>query len=183
MPNIIVNEDLYNVILLKGVPSPGQVTLSGHDRVAQWDVKSGPSLNGATTTLKAIPPIEFSASFYLVNDFSQGIDDFAAWDEFRKIIDSTLVGSSPKALDIYHPDLAENDIKSVVKASVGGRIYDGKGGCTVVVKFQEYRQPKKSGGTPSGSTSNKGAQTPDPNQAAKDEIARLTAQYQATPWG
>ncbi len=45
--------------------------------------------------------------------------------------------------------------------------YDGKGGATVVVKFQEYLPPKKKGGSPSGS--GKGT-TPDPNKDLQDEI-------------
>jgi hypothetical protein len=178
MPNVIDNEDLYNVIVLNGVSSPGRVTLSGHDRKINWDVKVGPALTGATTTLHGIPPIEFSASFYLVKDVAQGLDDFEEWPHFQRLIDSTVSGKTPKALDIYHPDLAANDVKSVCKAQVGGFTYDGKGGATVVVKFQEYKPPRKQGGTPKGST--KG---PDPNADVKKQLAALTAQYQATPWG
>jgi hypothetical protein len=179
MPNVIDDEDLYGVIVLAGATSPGKVTLSGHDRRTEWDVKSGPSLNGATTTLKAIPPVEFTATFYLVKDVAEGIDDYTAWDTFKKVIEATVAGSTPKAVDIYHPDLVENGIKSVVKATIGGRVYDGKGGCTIAVKFQEYRPPRKTGGTLSGSKSAK----KDPNQDVKDELTRLTNQYQATPWG
>jgi len=179
MPNVIDDEDLYNVIVLGGVSSPGKVTLSGHDRVTNWDVKTSPYLNGATTTLKGTPPIEFSASFYLVKDVAQGTDDFADWDTFVQIINTTVAGNKPKALDIYHPDLAANDIKSVVKASIGGMVYDGKGGGTVLVKFQEYRPPRIQGGTPKGS----GKGGPDPNQDLKNELNQLTNQYQNTPWG
>lgn len=180
MPNVIDNEELYNVITLNGVSSPGRVTLSGHNRKHVWDVKGGPSLNGATTTLKQTPPIEFSASFYLVIDPSQGVDDYTAWDQFVPIINATIAnGRTPRAVDIYHPDLAENDIKSVCKAEVGGRVYDGMGGCTIVVKFQEYRPPKKQGGTPLGSTN----KAKDPNADLKAQIDALTAQYAKTPWG
>ena len=178
MPNILDNEDLYKSVVLKGVASPGQVTLSGHDSSVQWDVKGGPSLNGATTTLRSRLPIKFSASFYLLRDVSQGIDDFADWPTFAKLINST-VSSTPQALDIYHPDLAANDIKSVVKATIGGTTYDGLGGATVVVKFQEYRPPKKRGGTLLGSQK----QGPDPNADLKNQITNLTTQYQNTPWG
>lgn len=179
MPNVIDNEELYNVVVLGGVKSPGKVTLSGHDRVVNWDVKSGPSIDGGRTTLTAIPPIQFTASFYLVKDPAQGIDDMSAWPAFLRIINSTTSGPKPVAKDIYHPDLAENDIRSVVKASVGGATYDGKGGRTVVVKFQEYRVPRDKGGTPAG------AQTggTDPNADVKARNAALRNQYQATPWG
>jgi hypothetical protein len=178
MPNVVDNEDLYNVILLAGKTSPGKVTLSGHNRKVVWDVQLSPFMNGATTRFKAIPPIEFTASFYLVKDVAQGLDDYAAWDAFLPIINSTIANPrAPKALDIYHPDLAENDIKSIVKGEVGGKVYDGKGGATIVVKFQEYRPPRKWEGTPKSTPKN------DPNAAAKAEVSRLTAQYQQTPWG
>lgn len=177
MPNVVDNEDLYNAVVLAGMTSPGKVTLSGHDRQVVWDVKLGPSLNGATTTLKGIPPIAFSAEFYLLKDPAQGIDDFAQWPAFLSLINSTVAGPKPKALDIYHPDLASNDIKSVVKAQVGGTTYDGKGGAKIVVKFQEYRIPRSQGGTPAGSQ--KGG--PDPNAPLKAEVARLTTRYQQTP--
>lgn len=182
MPNVIDDEELYNVIVLGGVTSPGKVTLSGHDRKVTWDVKSGPSLKGATTTLKSIDPIEFTASFYLVKDDSQGVDDFADWEVFVQIINGTVQGKIPKALDIYHPDLAANDIKSVVKAQVGGMTYDGKGGGNIAVKFQEYLPKKKQGGTPSGS-GKPGPPPPDPNQDAKDALAQALQAYQDTPWG
>ncbi len=234
-PNPIDDEELFNAIVLGGVRSPGKVTLSGHDRKVGWDVKSAAGQNGSQVTLKEIPAIEFTATFYLVRDEAQGIDDFAAWPAFRDLINSTVTpgkmtpgGSlspayladvnaqrdradalapaekaarlrdlsaqvaaaqaavAPKpsanfhALDIYHPDLASNDIKSVLKALIGGTVHDGKGGQTITVKFQEYRPPVSIGGSPSGSRTSQS--TTDPNAEANAEIARLTAQYQATPW-
>lgn len=235
-PNPIDDEDLYNAITLAGVRSPGKVTLSGHDRKVGWDVHNAAGQSGSTITLKEIPAIEFTATFYLVQDIAQGIDDFAAWPAFRELINSTVTpgkmtagGSlspsyladvnaqrdradalapaekaarlrdlsaqvaaaqaavAPKpsaafrALDIYHPDLAANDIKSVLKGLIGGVVHDGKGGQTIVVKFQEYRPPVAIGGSPSGSKTSSHAT--DPNAAANAELERLTAQYQATPWG
>lgn len=179
--NPIDNEELYNSIVLAGVKSPGKVTLSGHDRKVNWDVKSGPNLSGATTTIKDVPPIEFTASFYLLRDVTVGVDDLADWPAFLAVINSSISGSKPKALDIYHPDLASNEIVSVCKASVGGVVHDGKGGQTVVIKFQEYKPPKKKGGSPNGSKSSP-KKVVDPDKAAKDEIDKLTKQYLSTPW-
>lgn len=179
-PNPIDNEELFNSIVLAGVSSPGKVTLSGHNRSVKWDVKTGPNLNGATTTFKGIPPVEFTATFYLVKDVAQGIDDFAAWPAFAAAINSSIRGTKPKALDIYHPDLAVNDIRSVIKAEIGGVQHDGRGGQTITVKFQEYRPPKKKSGSPQGS---KAKPEDDPNAAAKAELAALIQQYQQTPAG
>lgn len=182
-PNPLDDEELYESIVLAGVASPGRVTLSGHDRVIGWDVKKGAGQSGATTTRTSEDPVEFTCTFYLVKDVSQGIDDFQAWPSFLKVLRSTVAEKEPKALDVYHPDLASNDIKSVVLKSVGGTVHDGKGGQTIAVKLLEYRPPKPKGGTPKGSkTTAKKTTAPDPNQAALDELARLTKQYQATPW-
>lgn len=153
------------------------VTLYGHDRRIEWDVKVGPFLSGATVTRKSTPPVEFSASFYLVKDPGRAVDDFAAWDEFVRTIKSTVQGPKPKALPIYHPDLAANDIAAVVMAEIGGMQYDGLGGATIVVKFQEYFPPRLQGGTP------KGASEGDPNAPLKATVNALTLQYQATAWG
>ena len=178
--NPIDDSDLYDAITLGGFRSPGQVTLSGHDRNEKWDVKDGKGQGGATTTHQGEQVAQFTASFYLVKDDAQGIDDFAAWEVFVQVIKSTVVGKSPTALDIYHPDLAANDIKAVCKASIGGMVHDGKGGATVAVKFIEYRPPKKKTGSPNGAggwTSSTGAANKnDPNAAAKAELDKLTKQ-------
>ena len=177
--NPIDDESLFNVVWLGGVKSPGKVTLSGHDRKAEWDVKNGPGITGATTTLKSIPPIEFTASFYLVRDDAQGIDQFAEWPAFLAMVESTIHDTKPKAIDIYHPDLASQTppIISVCKAKVAGVVHDGKGGQTITVSFQEYRAPKPAGGTPAPKPAN------DADAKALAEIDRLTKQYQNTPWG
>lgn len=172
-PNPIDDEDLYSCIVLGGMKSPGEVTLSGHDRKIDWDVKEGSGQSGATSTLKGVPLCEFSAVFYLVD-----AEDFAAWPAFRRQINSTVSAKAPKAYDIYHPDLAANDIVSVVKGTVAGVVHDGKGGQRITVKFQEYKAPKPKGGSPLGS---KGKTGPDPDAAAKAELAKLTAQFQALP--
>lgn len=176
-PDIIENSDLYDYLYLGGVRSPGVVKLSGHNRKVTWDVKSGHSLSGAQVTLKEVPPIEFTATFYLVNDPAMALNDFDDWYTFLAVVESSVNGTKPKALDIYHPDLASQTppISSVVKAEVGGVVHDGKGGQTVAIKFQEYRPPKPKGGT--------AAKGKDPDAAALAELAALTKQYQATPWG
>ncbi len=178
MANPIDDPELYDSVELGGVRSPGVVTITGHDRKHGWDVKKGAGQAGATTTRTSDDPIEFTCTFKLSDE-----EDFAAWPAFAAVVNSTVVGQSATARDIYHPDLAENDIKSVVKSTMMGTVHDGMGGQTRAVKFLEYKPPRKAGGTPSGSKAGSKATAPDPNQAAKDEIARLTKAYQNTPWG
>lgn len=177
----IATLESYDYIWLAGLKSPGVVTLSGHDRDLDWDVKVAPGQKGATTTLKGDKPAEITASFYLVRDDGVGRDDFADWPAFDAQIRSTVDGKEPKALDVYHPDLATNGITSVVLKKFGGVKHDGKGGQTIDVVFLEYRPAKPAGGTPKGSQTKK--KNPDPDQAALDELKKLTDEYQKTPWG
>jgi len=174
-PNPIDDEEIYQGIVLGGARSPGTVKLSGHDRVIGWDVKKGAGQSGATTTRTSKDPVEVTCEFYLATP-----EDFAAWPAFLTVAKSTISGKEPKALDCYHPDLAEVDIKSVVLKKIGGVVHDGKGGQTRTLVFLEYRPPKPKGGSPKGSATKAG---PDPNAEAKAELAKLTQQYKDTPWG
>lgn len=177
-PNLYKHEELFNVIVLNGHSSPGVVKLSGHETKVVWDVQGGPFQNGSIIRYKWSPPVEFQADFYLVDDPSQGLDDTAKWDDFARLIEATVNNPrQPKAVPIYHPDLARNKIKSVVKASIGGMSYDGKGGTNVTVKFQQYLAPRKWEGTPQVKPEN------DPNAALKKQLDALTNQFKATPWG
>lgn len=173
MPNPVDSPDLYDAIVAAGKRSPGQVTLSGHDRNQRWDVKDADGHGGASTTHKGEKLAEVTASFYLVKDPVLGVDEFAEWEVFAALLRSTLPPTGqPKAIDIYHPDLAANDIKSVCVASIGGMTHDGKGGGTVVAKFIEYRPPKKKGGSPTGSKSAASTKV-DPNADKKAELDAL----------
>lgn len=175
MTNPVDNDDLYTSVVLGGVTSPGTVKISGHDREAKWDVKDGTGQTGATTTLKSRPPAVITCTFYLADQ-----EDFDAWPAFQAACEETISGATPKAKDVYHPDLASQKITSVCLAKLGGAVHDGKGGQTRTVVFQEYLPARKGGGTPSGSVAKPKA---DPNQAALDELSKLTKQYQETPWG
>lgn len=175
MPNPIDNEELYDRIELAGVRSPGQVTLSGHDRKETWDIKPADAVNGARTSYKGDQVAQFRASFYLIKDPVLGIDDFAAWDDFATLIRTSLPKKGkPKALKIYHPDLAANDIKNVCKATMGGMTHDGKGGATVVVEFIEFRPPKPVASTLPAPI----AKPPDPNADLKAQLGTLLTEAQ-----
>lgn len=172
----------FSTILLGGKRSPGVVTLSGHDRKDNWQISQAKGKTGASTTLNGPPPAQFNASFYLVDD-SPDLDDpesqFDAWDAFAALIKSTVSGPTPFALPIYHPDLVANEITEVTRASIGGAVHDGKGGKTVVVTFLEYKPPKKKkAAAPSakGASTTAGNAKPDPNAAAKAELAGLLAE-------
>lgn len=169
-PNPLDCEGIYDTILLRGVTSPGVVTLSGHERAAAWDVQAGVGVRGGNTRLKSLPPGSFTATFYLSDRA-----EFDAWASFRDLIFSSVSGPSPIGLEIYHPDLVVNGFRTVSLATMGGVVHDHKGGQTIAVKFQEYAPPKPVKPIP---------KVKDPRVTAREaEIARLTAQNERTPWG
>lgn len=174
--NPLDNEDLYDVVTLGGVTSPGVVKISGHTSKENWDVKDASGQSGAAMTRKGQKPVEFTCEFFLADR-----EEFDAWPAFRAAIESTVAGKTPKALDIYHPDLAEVGISSVVKGEVLGTLHDGKGGQTKTVKFTTYMPPRPAGGSPSGSKSKASAKAKDdPNAALKKQVEELTEQYKNT---
>lgn len=177
--NPLDHESAYDSIVLAGVRSPGRVTLSGHDRSYDWDVKKAKGAQGASTTYNGEEPSDaIVATFFLVRDDAEGIDDLEEWPDFLGVVKSALASGSVKALDVYHPDLVANGITQVVPKKIGGVVHDGKGGQTIAITFLEYKAPKPAGGAVRGSK-----KKPDPDQALLDEIGKLTTQYKATPWG
>lgn len=177
--NPLDHESAYDVLVVAGKRSPGKVTLSGHDRSFDWDVKKVQGQKGASTTFQGDTPTEFTATFELVRDESLGVDDLEEWPAFQGLIESAIAGPTPKALDIYHPDLVRNRITTVVPKKIGGAVHDGMGGQMVTITFLEFRPPKPAGGALRGTKK----KNPDPDQALLDEIASLTDTYKRTPWG
>lgn len=182
MPNPIDDSDLYDAIVIGSRRSPGKVTISGHAREENWDVKEGDGQGGASTTHKGEKIARFTATFELWDE-PPYVDHFASWEPFV----AHLRNAIKSAMDVYHPDLVPLDIKSVVVAKIGGMVHDGQGGATVAVDFLEYRPPKPKTSTPSGSTANAGVVgagvaggeaggtigEDDPNADAKAEVEAL----------
>lgn len=152
IPPTIDYSDLWSKIEVAGVMSPGVCRLSGYDRKHGWDVKNASGQDGGTTTRKGDPVGAITAQFELIKSPDGSIDDYKDWDAFQKLLESTVSGSKPIALDIWHPDLARLGYKSVVLESISPVApgEDGKG--VVTVKFIEYKPPKpKKPATTSGS--------------------------------
>jgi hypothetical protein len=175
--NPIENPEAWDVITIGGTESPGICTLSGFTRNAEFDVKKGKGSLGATVTFVQRPPIEGSIKFQLWEPAH-----FEEWATFRKLLKYDPTKKAITALDIFHPALAEIDLKSVVCKSIGATSHDGKQLYSVTCEFLEYAPPPKKSavGSPAGSKSNgtgaSGSGTPpDPIlDAQQKEIARLT---------
>jgi hypothetical protein len=173
--------DPKDFLILGTTESPGTLTLSGHDRVKNWDVKAAKGQTGASSSLNGDPIGQFQATFFLADQ-----EDFDRWEAFQRLIESMTNGPVPVALPVYNPDLARNHFTEVSGAMVGGMLHDARGGRTVQVKFIEYKPPKpkptaKAKAKPAGKAAQGGPGAappakPDPNAAAKRELAGLLAE-------
>jgi hypothetical protein len=170
---------IYKSILLGTTFSPGTVTLSDYPRKHDWEDQKPKGTQGSVTVCHGQKNSGFTATFFLAD-----LEDVEAWDEFAKLISSTVDGPKPKALPVYHPDLVRNRITDVVAAEIGTFVHDGKNGASITVKFIEFRPPKPkaaakpaSGGRVGTTTIDTAASRPDPNREAKRELDALTAQF------
>lgn len=166
--------ELYRSIILGGQASPGVVKLSNCDRQHGWEKQQPKGQAGEFTVNKGPKNSGFTATFYLADDV-----DVAGWDSYSAMLASTVEGPKPKAMPVYHPDLARNKITDVVVESLGILSHDGKGGAHVTVKFLEFRPPKPKPASKAAAGTPAKAKRPDPNAAAKAELAALLAQAKA----
>lgn len=105
----ITNAPAWDVVKVAGKLSPGICRLSGFDRGFGWQVKKGKGAKGSTVTLNEYPPAEGTITFYFWEQ-----DHFEAWREFRDIWNYDPTKKPINAVEIYHPALADLDIKNVV---------------------------------------------------------------------
>jgi hypothetical protein len=135
--------ELWDVLRVGDMVSPGVCKVTGGDLVIGWDIKAADGQKGATTTRINEPLKKFSAEFELSNSVDDlNVSDFDLWDAFQDMLERSVSGATPSAMEVYHPDLARNHITAVTLAAIGSMQADGKGGAKVKCDFIEHRPPK-----------------------------------------
>lgn len=148
----------WNTLLLgtpKGqIRTPGVVVISGAGLVIGWDVQNATGVAGAVTRRINEPLKEFDAEFSLSDEPNDlNVTDFDLWDEVQAALRATVANrQKPYALDVYHPDLARNEITAATLKSIGQMALDGKGNGKIKVSFMEFRPPKPNKPVPSTKT-------------------------------
>lgn len=164
--------DIFKALIIGGAFTPGVVTLSGHDRKEQWEKSKAKGTTLPTTVNHGRDLMQFTATFDLADD-----EDLDGWEALQKQLLSMTGSSKTKALGVYHPDLVSQQITDVVVVSIGGLTHDDRGGAKASVVFLEYRPPRpKPAAKPQARTGVTTVDRPDPNAAAKRELAALLEQ-------
>lgn len=177
--NPLDNPELYDAVSIGGVLSPGVCIIGDVKRKNSWDVKKGKGTLGATITFTGREPISFSIEFLLWTP-----DHFTQWGTFQKQFEFDPTKKAVTAISIFHPQLSDLGIDSVVCESIGIKKDKGKKLWSVEIGLLEYFPPPKAAatGTPSGSKSSSDANKPpgsppDPiADAQQAEIANLLKQ-------
>ena len=168
--------DAWDVIILADQQSPGIADVAGAGSPRTWDERKGQGMSGATLVYTGDGLAEFPVVLYFRT--KQDITDWNAW---KPIVAKTPRGVQPKALDIYHPGLADIGIKSVVVLDVSMMEKDGDtGGQKVTIKFKSQQKPVPSSGKADSSYSKPGAPTAqDANQQQIVQLQKQAADLQA----
>lgn len=172
--------ELWEVLRIGTMRSPGVARVSGPGLVVGWDIQNASAQSGAVTKRINEPLKEFEIEIDLSNEQDEyGFSDFDRWDEFQAYLEEMIApGKKPFARDVYHPDLARVHITAATVKSIGMVALDGRGGGKVKVQFIEHRPPKPN--RPVASTKTEGDKKID---AANAEIKALQDEYKKLDGG
>jgi hypothetical protein len=168
-----------NTITLASQTMPGRWLLTDATKVFGWQIQKGFGLSGAF----AFP----TGDELIVPKFTVWIwksSDYLIFREMRKLllkkpvfaIGGTLTSS---ALGIYHPELKDLGVESVVVKSVSPMVNDEQGTWIGTVEFLQWRKPKLALPKPSGTIPDVVKPAPTAQDAQDIELQKLRAERAA----
>jgi hypothetical protein len=130
----------WHTMMIGGLTTPGTIPrggIRGFKRETGWDKKLGKGTQGATLTLKTMPPVEGEVTLQLFTD-----QDFADWDQFvSDVLSIQPAKQSAKGLPIYYPGFSSIALTTVVIKDYTGPEHQGKGMYHVKIQLLEWQQP------------------------------------------
>jgi hypothetical protein len=136
----ISNANAWLTYALGGQNAPGTIPrggIRGFKRETGWDKKLGKGTQGATLTLKTMPPVEGEIVSQLFTDA-----DFDNWDTFvAQILSIQPAKQKATGIPIYYPSFASIALTAVVIKDYTGPEHQGKGLYHVKVQLLEWQQP------------------------------------------
>jgi len=152
---------------VKGVKTPGICVIEDADQSIAWDERAGPFLAGAFLVGGGRKLVHFSMRLTLLTS-----QDFADWYAFKPIVDRPPYGTRPKSLDIWHPWLVDQGVRSAVVEKLGQPKLSSDGSFEIKIDWIEFRIPKITLAKPEASS------TPTSNDPVDKLIENLSSQVQ-----
>lgn len=160
-----------NKCVLRGVVSPGLCEIKNCSREHKYDRVASYGQDSAIAIYRGRPPAGFDIVLTLLTPA-----DYADWQTFRAIALTPPVGANSKALDVYHPFLAELGIAACVIEKVGVPENDGTGLYTVTISAVEWKRPKPVLEKPDAATSEQQAPV-DPYEILIGNLGHTLHEY------
>lgn len=169
--------EAFDTVVVAGEYLPGLAKVAKVKRTFKWDKKEGPGTQGDSITYRGSRLVDFVIELSLWEE--EQIDE---WDAKRPMLEPDA--RNVRALDVVHPVLERQKIRSIVVAEIVELDHQGGGLWTVQIGVNEYKPPPKANatGSPNGSKSSSGkdgsgaaAAAPAARTEQEKEIERLLA--------
>ena len=175
--NPLLLPEAFDVIIVGGEYLPGLADVGKPKRTFKWDKKEGPGTQGDALTYRGSRLVS-----WVVELTFWEAEQVEEWDVKRPGLEPDP--KNVRALDIVHPVLDRQKIRSIVVEEITELFPKLKGGWGVQIGFNEYKAPAKANasGTPKGSASSGGAsggsatKLPTAKTAQELELERLLAE-------
>lgn len=179
-PPVVANPNRWDVVTIAGQTCPGYCEIAGFERKWKWDKKTGKGAQGTTCTYTGKPAVEGELIFFLWTGLH-----FVQWEIFRPLFQYDPTKQQTQAIDIFHPSLADLNIKAVVIESISPIRHIGHNLYECRVKASEYVPPPKAAAvaTPAGAKAAAGAGSgsnpaaPSPTDPLQIKIQQLYNQF------
>lgn len=168
--------------LLAGERSPGIAEVASAPSPRELTERRGYGTSGASVVFRGIKlvPIKITIKLYTV-------EDWAAWREFLPLLARPPLGRRAQAMDIWHPILEDQGVRSVLVKEVGSPTQTGDGEWSISIDMIEWRRPQPALSAPAGSASSDPPSAIDlataRNASLSAEGDRLAAQLDALGGG
>ena len=169
--NPLLVPEAFDTVIVAGDYLPGLANVGKVKRTFKWDKKEAPGTAGDSITYRGIRIVDFVIELTFWE--SEQIDE---WDAKRPGLEP--VTGAIKALDVVHPVLERQKVRSVVVEEIVELYPADAGAWKVQIGVTEYKPPPKANasGSPSGSKNSSGkgsSAAPTAQSEQEKEIARL----------
>lgn len=139
-------DEPIDYVLLADQRSPGIAEIRNANSPRRLRRRNGYGLSGATVIFLGLA---LSEPILVLRLYSR--EDWEGWQAWRPLVQRPPLGERARALDIWHPILEMQGIRSVLIEDVSQPIEDDDGVWTIEIKMVEYRRPEFTLSEPEGS--------------------------------
>jgi hypothetical protein len=134
----ITNPAAWSSMKVGGTPTPGKCIVSA-ERVYRINKMMGLGADGASTVFVGRQIVEAKATFW-----AWQVDHFTAWDALKVLLTYEPTKGTPvRAVDIYHPAIADLGVRAMLVEKLSTWTHEGKGLYSRTLDLVEYKPVPK----------------------------------------